>query len=499
MQSLLITQLQPRFLKVTTSYFTEAGIDEQILNIAYSDANLGFECVSQSTVMTSSATAGFIDSEESSRTGASTVDASDAFKKAGRALPVDLRMLEYVDGYDKNLMCPICHCPFVEGTKLPCDHTFCKHCVLRAFQSQSQERKTCPSCRSDVNTLNLMPVPRFIGHMVDDLMVRCPNHTEGCTKTLRRSDVQYHADTDCQFAEVECPLSSCRLRILRKLCGSDCLHGYVDCTACQTKLMMRYQEQHLNEQCTVRKWPCPHCQASVVASSRRAHEEECSEAPVTCSGSAIGCTFVDKRIAVHTHQKSCPMALMSPAFSTMASRVERQEAAMNSLRHRNTVLESGLESLKTLVDTLSLPSTSGSARASEFVESSATTAQETAVTDAPFDSAAHHLLLLHETLREEIERVSNSVTDLDARASLMIMNENLRLKEDMAHLNAMVSSMRMQLQWLMSARLQAQQRPSLTAAMQGAAATMAGRTTNSEDVSVRGGPVRRLSDSTTKL
>jgi hypothetical protein len=68
-------------------------------------------------------------------------------------------------------------------------------------------------------------------------------------------------------------------------------------------------------------------------------------------------------------------------------------------------------------------------------------------------NATTYLLSLHESLREEVSQMSHALTDLDARASMTIMNECLRIKEDMAHTNAAVNSVRMQVQWLMNPRL----------------------------------------------
>jgi hypothetical protein len=43
-----------------------------------------------------------------------------------------------------------------------------------------------------------------------------------------------------------------------------------------------------------------------------------------------------------------------------------------------------------------------------------------------------YLLSLHEALREEVAGLSLALTDLDGRASMAVMNESHRIKEDMA-------------------------------------------------------------------
>ncbi|KAL1303420.1 hypothetical protein AAFC00_006810 [Neodothiora populina] len=63
-------------------------------------------------------------------------------------------------------------------------------------------------------------------------------------------------------------------------------------------------------------------------------------------------------------------------------------------------------------------------------------------------SPIQHLLSLHESLRDEVTRIAAALHDLDGRHSMLIFNENLRLKEDMAFLNAQVSGIGRQVNWL---------------------------------------------------
>ena len=85
-----------------------------------------------------------------------------------------------------------------------------------------------------------------------------------------------------------------------------------------------------------------------------------------------------------------------------------------------------------------------------------TTAGEPPVNNA----TTSYLLSVHESLREEVAQLSHAVRDLDARASMTIMNECLRINEDMAHTNAALGSIRMQIQWLMNPHLHYQSRRS---------------------------------------
>ena len=75
----------------------------------------------------------------------------------------------------------------------------------------------------------------------------------------------------------------------------------------------------------------------------------------------------------------------------------------------------------------------------------------------PYASPEHHLLSLHESLREEVRRVADALHELEGRHSMLILNENLRLKEEMAYLGGQMNGVARQVGWLTSARLQEQQ------------------------------------------
>lgn len=191
---------------------------------------------------------------------------------------------------------------------------------------------------------------------------------------------------------------------------------------------------------------------------------------------------------IDQHTQICPLVALSPAFKFMEGRLEEQDASLAAMRVENCALKIRMKELHV---SLSQSRPLGQLQDADASPPSAVAMYEssTSTSDQPFDSPTHHLLSMHESLREELERVTRLITDLDGRISMMVMNENLRLKEDMTHMNAVISSMRMQLQWLTSARLQRAGPP--TAA-----------TSNREQAPstpVPGAPPRRLSDSTTKL
>ena len=78
----------------------------------------------------------------------------------------------------------------------------------------------------------------------------------------------------------------------------------------------------------------------------------------------------------------------------------------------------------------------------------------------------------------------------------MAMNTSLTMKEDLSHTNAAIAGMRMQLHWLISARLQNQQRGAMVGTQ--SSGQSLGSTSGSSIAGPSGNvelPVRRLSDS----
>jgi uncharacterized caspase-like protein len=154
---------------------------------------------------------------------------------------------------------------------------------------------------------------------------------------------------------------------------------------------------------------------------------------------------------------------MGPYFEAQNTRLKSLESSMRHLQQRNEIFEDGLANIRsTLVESTRLSANSNSGgQSTQSGREQQSSARVDVHSDDPADIAASvfssnattYLLSLHESLREEVSQLSHAITDLDARASMAIMNECLRIKEDIAHTNAAVNSVRMQVQWLMNPRL----------------------------------------------
>ena len=413
---------------------------------------------------------------------------------------VDLRNLEYVDAFDQNLMCAICHCPFVDPVGLICDHVFCRECITEALLHQSREARNCPTCRRKTEDCKTLNVPKLVSRILDELLVKCPRREEGCKEIMTRGAMQSHVDRYCGFEEIECPSEHCILKIPRKDAdGSRCLHWVVACEDCHSDVMELNLRDHREKACESRKAICSDCQVEMLYRELGGHKGVCLEATIPCSASSYGCDFVSKRAVLDQHQGTCPLRKLSPFLESQNARLEDHAAALKHLQRKNSIYQASLTNMQ---DFLGLNGSSSLPSLPLALASS-----PPAPAPAPFDSTADHLLSLHESLREEVSRVSNTIAELDAKTSTMVISESLRNKEDMAHTNAVLTNLRVQIQWLMSSKLQSQQRaailrtqPSTEAGPSALAGSGNGSSDGSGDRGGGGGvlelPRRRLSDST---
>lgn len=232
---------------------------------------------------------------------------------------------------------------------------------------------------------------------------------------------------------------------------------------------------------------------------------------------------MSERVDVVIHELSCAMATMAPHFREQQARIERNEARMEPLSRKVGILEDGLSNITNYLypangNDSSFPVTdpldandTDQAPTPDFRLPPASfppvpPSNESTSAPPPFDSQVHHLLTVHDSLREEVSRISNALTDLDGRTNMMIINESQRAKDEMLHANAAISSMRMHLQWLISATIHqrssaagnstARTSSSTTPTAGGSSATRAATSSRPGSGATFQGPFRRLSDST---
>jgi len=383
---------------------------------------------------------------------------------------VEIWALEYVSPVDGNLMCPICHCPFEDPRQLECDHTFCKECLDMAFHGQrNQPHTSCPTCRTYARRDRAKPVPRFVMRLLDELVVICPN--KHCPREIARGDIEDHVSKYCDHTLVDCPDSTCYDKQERRLLDAGCMHITLDCDDCGVSLRRMDLQDHQRYHCPERFTTCPACSEAIPQPELSSHiTDSCTSALVSCPGHAFGCPYSAERPDVVQHALACPIAAITPHLSAQKALQEDQAAQNKLLQRKVKILEGGFSAMQNILygDSTTSPSPNVANPPLDLNDPTLTslTSPTTTATNPvpPFDSPTTHLLSLHESLRAELSRLEAALGELDAKTTMMLINEGLRNKEDMAHANAAINGMRMQLHWLTSARLQQnqlQQTPSM--------------------------------------
>ncbi|KAJ5159776.1 Zinc finger RING-type [Penicillium canariense] len=373
---------------------------------------------------------------------------------------VDLRALDFVSSYDSHLMCPICHCPFVQPVRLQCDHVFCRKCLgsaITTVRSADSEEFPCPSCRTPATRIS-MNVPRLLINMCDEIQVRCPLLGDGCEEVVPRGHIQSHVEKYCGYRLVPCPDESCGKNTRKKDLQPDqrCMHSYCRCGRCNEDIMEQDFAEHDKELCPSLETTCVDCGTTIPQRTLKQHIETCPDVVSPCVASKYGCQVKIRRADIAIHEQQCPLVSIGPYFEAQNTRLDSLELTMRHLQQRNEIFEDGLANIRSTLRDFARASGNGgrSVIGGERDQQARGDADESSDLATAFSShTTQYLLSLHESLREEVNQISHALTDLDARASMTIMNECLRIKEDMAHTNAAVNSVRMQVQWLMNPRL----------------------------------------------
>lgn len=408
---------------------------------------------------------------------------------------LDLRALDYVSDYDSHLMCPICHVPFLDPVVLECDHTFCQACLTEYRDGlSSPTRSQCPTCR----TLLLSPprkASRLIVNMCNDIAVRCPN--QDCQDLVPRGCIESHATKECPHEQLPCPGAECGKTVKRKNFVPDqCIHtSHIECD-CGVIIELGRGEwlRHKDEECPNTGVKCQKCDQRISAKDyvNGATGHICNEDESTlCPGRPFGCTDEFDPDELNTHTQSCSLARLAPFLNKQSQLLQSLQEQLAMAKVRNEVLENGFDKINDIVNDRILPyihsdhSPPGEASDIEEIERdhipSAISHRDLlmpahlrALTPSPDPEATsisqtqQHLLALHESLRgnvttleRDISAMSNAISDLDARTSMQLMNETLRIKEDLAHTNAALFSTRAQVQWLLNRERVGQQQQAM--------------------------------------
>ena len=177
----------------------------------------------------------------------------------------------------------------------------------------------------------------------------------------------------------------------------------------------------------------------------------CEEATTSCSSSSLGCPWSGQRKALSHHETGCPFTFLRPVLQAHAERLSKLELENRSLRKK-------IEQL--------FPKRKAESDPAEALS---------------FDEQAYQFLTEQEHMRQDMERFSATLGELEIKQSMLLMNESLRTKEELAGIRAAINGIRMQIHWLLTVRVHGSQHPNL---VNGGGAT-AGSTTAGSSIQSR--------------
>jgi hypothetical protein len=331
-------------------------------------------------------------------------------------------------------------------------------------------------------------------------LVECPG--EDCELPVRRKD----AALGCLHYGVSC--LSCKRELqkwrLETHWRSECPDRKVHCDLCKEAVFYRDLEEHNREDCPAISLPCPGkpfgCNSRSKRGQSEIHAKSCTLAKLApilnkqqerLDEQEAAQKQMSRKLEVLESGFTAMQNILYPAKSPESLVPDRRSADSSRiplLRHSLLSTTTGGDRtaptspanfefpVPTLETTASPVEATHAALTGELALSAPgprqTDLPEPFSTDfdlsvpsfpppdtngGPYASPLHHLLSMHESLRDELSRISSALSELDGRHSMQILNENLRMREEMSYFGAQVAGLQRQVHWLTSAQLQRQQ------------------------------------------
>ncbi|XP_069133693.1 TNF receptor-associated factor 6-like isoform X1 [Argopecten irradians] len=222
------------------------------------------------------------------------------------------------DKYD----CPICLLVLRDPYQTECGHRFCQNCIKRWLRETEAEPR-CPVDNAPLGEGQIFP-DNFAKREILALLVKCPNHKEGCDTQVVLKQLQKHLEI-CEFACVPCP-NRCSHILLRKDLNNHledvCHLRTVKCPTCHTELQAEYLQNHVDI-CPLANVECQFCgNDGLIREQLQRHlSNDCPKAVIDCDFRELGCKETVERQAMAKHMQHCQQDHMQQMCTTIVSLV----------------------------------------------------------------------------------------------------------------------------------------------------------------------------------
>ena len=222
----------------------------------------------------------------------------------------------YIETPD-DLICVICQFVARDPQQVGCcGKIFCQSCIQDAIGRFNN----CPNCRGSANTF----ADQRSARQIKSLKISCKNEEHGCTWVGRLEDYDSH-DSECEFAQVDCP-NSCSEQVLK----------------CEL-------QNHLESSCPLRKIECETCKEQVTKVDMQNHLGLCPDATVLCPNKCDEGNLLRRQLPAH--HIICPKEVVTCKYSEAGCNVrlfrqDLQKHVSESTEHHLNLAMGKISTLK---------------------------------------------------------------------------------------------------------------------------------------------------------
>lgn len=222
---------------------------------------------------------------------------------------------------DFDMICAVCQNVFYRPVATRCGHVMCRTCYAMSMQTQDDDEKKCPVCRStevaeDANGCKL------VQRMTNMVEVRCPNTVNdpsaACAWEGAVLDLQAHLEKVCTAQAIACPHCDAPLkRVALAAHVAECPRAPKHCAGCD--MMVASLETHA---CSAAEIVCQLCGTSYRRMHATLHRDRvCTNLPgVPCPLRGICCpnvTVFARRAEMEAHLQESAAAHVYDAVDTI--------------------------------------------------------------------------------------------------------------------------------------------------------------------------------------
>jgi phage FluMu protein Com len=263
-----------------------------------------------------------------------------------------------------------------------------------------------------------------------------------------------HYDRHCERTLVPCPDVGCDKLVPREDVTSElgCLHREMRCRYCDAVVFLAEREQHYDTDCEGHTAKCLECNAVVVRHRMADHVmNHCPESQAVCKFHPFGCSVAGTRRFVELHESSG--CVYEAIGKLMRDRAE-DRAMISDLRGRLTAMERMRSSNHSRSPRWGRPGAEGYVPDLDLGDGRSSQSFLNDSGNGAWESPEDYMLAQFERMETKIEDLRKSVTELDGRHSMMLLNETMPLKDQITELRSNMGVLGMHTTWLMNVQRQ---------------------------------------------